>query len=437
MSFVDREKIKKTFPFLAKIVKWIKMRKNELRALPRHIKRKLVRNENARSHHGKIKVVFICQYIPAWSKNKCLYETLKRDPRFEAILLCIPNRIRANHLQGPNDLSNDTYEYFTDHGYKEAVNPLIGKNMWMDLKSMCPDYVIYNRYDRPMPAAYTSSQVSQYAKVCLIIYGCALLKSEESMIDKTFSSNTFYFFAESEGIRSVFLRTNRLLNILKLSTAVCCGITAVENALNAKNDKAPAWSFTDNGFRIMYTPRWTTDPTWGGSTFLQYKDFFFQYADDNPTAGVLVRPHPLMFENFISSGILSKDMVDIYYSDCESRKNIRVDKEKEYLSSFWNTSVLVSDYSSMIIEFFATGKPIVYLTYNDSIDYTEQMQEMLSASYLVSDESQLKNVLDNLKLGIDPLKEKRSEVFKRVIQNDCNACASENIKNILIAGQKQ
>lgn len=437
MSIVGREKIKKDFPFLAKVVRWMKMRRNELRALPRHIKRKLARNENARFHHGKIKVVFICQYIPAWSKNKCLYETLKKDNRFEAILLCIPNRIHANRLQDPNNLSNDTYEYFTDHGYNEAVNALSGKNMWVDLKTLRPDYVIYNRYDRPMPYVYTSSQVSQYAKVCLIIYGCALLKSEESMIDKTFSSNTFYFFAESEGIRNDFMHRNRLLNRFKLSSAVCCGITAVENAINAKNDDAPAWSFTDNDFRIMYTPRWTTASTWGGSTFQQYKDFFFQYADDNPTVAVLVRPHPLMFENFISSGILSKKEVEAYYNDCEKRENIRLDKEKEYLSSFWNTSVLVSDYSSMIIEYFATGKPLVYLTYNDSIDYTDQMQEMLDASYLVSDESQLRIVLDNLKLGIDPLKEKRSEVLKKVIQKDYNACASENIKNILIAGQKQ
>lgn len=432
MLSINREKIKTALPFLANIIRYCKRRKNELSALSRHLNRKQFQKNNAEVNVGKIKVVFICQYIPAWSKNKQLYEVLKNDDQFEVLLLCIPNRISANRLQNPENMDNDTYDYYSKHGYKEAVNALIGYDKWFDLKSIHPDYVFYNRYDRPMPEPYTSTSVSEYAKVCLTIYGCALLRVEESMIDKTFLSNTFCFFAESEGIRKEFIKWNRILCGLKLSNAICCGITAVENAYKARDDYAKTWEFSNNSFRMIYAPRWTMDPTWGGSSFLKYKDFMLTLADKYKEIDILLRPHPLMFDHFINSGILSKEDAQQFYDAVDQRDNIQLDSEKEYQATFWNSSVLVCDYSSMMIEYFVTEKPIIYLTYDKNIDYTDQMISMLSACYIVSSEMELENVLQNLQKGIDPLADKRKVICKEEILIGDTIHASKNMRNILI-----
>ncbi len=98
--------------------------------------------------------------------------------------------------------------------------------------------MFFNRYDRPMPLPYTSTSVSSFANVCLIVYGCALLKTEESMIDKKFGANTYCFLVESDGIRKEFLKWNQFLCGMKLSNAICCGIPEVENAYKARNDTA-------------------------------------------------------------------------------------------------------------------------------------------------------------------------------------------------------
>lgn len=437
MFGLDRERIKSAVPFLTKSVRWWKRRKNELSSLHRHIRRRFAQRDNERINHGIIKVVFICQYIPAWSKNKQLYENLKKDDRFDVMLLCVPNRISANQLRDPDDLSNDTYEYFRGHGYEDAVNALMGRNEWLDLRGWHPDYVIYNRYDRPMPVQYTSAVVSTYAKICLIIYGTALLRVEEAMFDKPFAANTFCFFAESAGIKNQFGRCNRILCTLKFSNAICCGIPAVENAYKAQNDETKAWDFSSNDFRAIYAPRWTTDPTWGGSSFLDYKNTFFQIADEHPNIDILVRPHPLMFENFVNHGIMTADEVRDYKDSCFARKNIRVDTEKEYQATFWNSSVLVCDYSSMMIEYFVTGNPIIYLTYNEEIDYTDQMLAMLSGCYIVSSEQELKKTMDDLIAGKDPLAAKRAKIRDRELISNDNIGASENMKQVLIDGYKK
>ncbi len=128
-------------PFLVEPVRYAKRSKNELSALGRHLARKQYQKNNESINNGKIKVVFICQYIPAWSKNKQLYETLTKDERFDVYLLCIPSGVSANQLVNQDDLSNDTYEYFTNHGYQKAINALTGRNTWFDLKQIHPDYV--------------------------------------------------------------------------------------------------------------------------------------------------------------------------------------------------------------------------------------------------------------------------------------------------------
>lgn len=436
MSRLNRTRIKKSFPFLAKLIHWLKFRRNEIPTIRRHLARRRLQSKRIRQEPGPIKVVFICQYIPAWSKNKALYDALSKDSRFHPMLLCIPNRVHGNHLDDPEDLSNDAYDYFYEHGYHDAVNALVGKNQWFDLRAYAPDYVFYNRYDRPMPIPYTSTAVAEYAKVCLIVYGVSLLKVEEAMIDLQFSANTFCFFAESAGIQEEFLRRNRILHRMKLSRAELCGIPSLENAFLAKESSSPAWDFSHNSFRVIYAPRWTTDPVWGGSSFLQYKDLFFEIADSYPNMDILVRPHPLMFDHFVETGLLQKADVDAYRKACDRRTNIRLDTEKEYLASFWNSSLLICDYSSMIIEYFVTQKPIIYLTYDSKIQYTDQMNAMLSGCYIVHSDADLRTVITDLLNGKDPLAPKRAEICNHVLLSGDNITASENMKQVLLKGYR-
>jgi len=436
MLKLDRETIKAELPFLTESVRWVKRRKNELSSLSRHLGRRKRQADNQIINKGKIVVVFICQYVPAWSKNRQLYETLKKDVRFKPYLLCVPDRVSGNHLRNPEDMSNDVYDYFNSRGYTDAINALIGRDEWYDLESLHPDYVIYNRYDRPMPVPYTSKSVSAYAKICLIMYGCALIKAADAMLDKPFAANTYCFFAESESKRKEFLRLNTVLAAMKLSRAECCGIIAVENAFTAKNDPCNSWDFSANSFRAIYAPRWTLEPIWGGSSFFEYKDTFFEIADQHPDIDILVRPHPLMFDHFVETGLMTKEEVSEYRHNCEVRKNIKLDTEKEYQAAFWNSSVLICDYTSMMIEYFVTGKPVIYLSYDENIKYTEQMDAMLQGSYIVKTESELKETIYRLLNGNDPLAEKRRQICDDVLIGSGNLSASENMKQILIDGYR-
>ena len=100
----------------------------------------------------------------------------------------------------------------------------------------------------------------------------------------------------------------------------------------------------------------------------------------------------------------------------------------------WNSNLLICDYTSMLVEYYITGKPIIYLTYDENIVYTDLTNAMLSGCYIVHDENELREVLDNLICGVDPLAEKRKAVIENKLTGNDNYNASGNMKRILLQG---
>lgn len=55
---------------------------------------------------------------------------------------------------------------------------------------------------------------------------------------------------------------------------------------------------------FLWIPRWTTPADDNEkSTFLMYKDFLLNYFSNNAELSLIIRPHPLMFDNYIKKDI--------------------------------------------------------------------------------------------------------------------------------------
>jgi CDP-glycerol glycerophosphotransferase (TagB/SpsB family) len=106
-----------------------------------------------------------------------------------------------------------------------------------------------------------------------------------------------------------------------------------------------------------------------------------------------------------------------------------LDEEKEYVSTIWNSSVLVSDYSGMIPEYFVTGKPLVFCASNFTFQPAEHFARMLEGCYVVYNEEELHACLEQLKQGNDTLREKREaiieELFGDTLTNSTNLIIEE------------
>lgn len=379
----------------------------------------------------KIRVVFICQYIPAWNKAVSIYNEMKNNSRFEVSLLCVPGIAGDKKFENSD---NDTYDYYINNNY-EAVNSLNEDGTYKELKSINPDYVFYLRpYDEHLPEVYRASTVCKYAKVCIVLYG--MVFSKEDMIvavNRNFFRNVYMYFAETKAVEEKNKKSFRLTHWLGLQKTVYHGMPALKMIADAADEKSESWSFSDNKFRVMWTPRWTTDPKLGGSNFFTYKDWFFDYADKNRDADFLFRPHPLAFDNFIKTGEMTEEEVEEYKKRCEQTPNVSLDKQKEYVGTMWESSVLVSDISGVMPEYFVTGKPIIYCASNMELHIVEHTKMLLSGCYIVNNAAELEVRLDKLKRGEDELFDKRQhiiqELFGKSLDNPAGMIVQEIVKD--------
>lgn len=381
---------------------------------------------------GPIRVAFFCQYIPAWTKVEPIYHLMREDERFEPYLICIPSGIRNNRLIHPDSLENDTYDYFREHGYEDAVNALVGKEKWLDLEAMGLSYIFYPRpYNSFMPECYTSRRVSRYSRVCIIMYGMTLTEEvSNTTLNRDFMASVYYYFAETTFAMEKNRKNNSVLHRLGLQKTVCLGMPVLEALSRKRNAVSPSWAFSKNQFRIMWTPRWTTDQAEGGSNFFTYYQRLLDYAEEHPDVDLLLRPHPLTFPHFIETGEMTAEEVTAYQARCASLQNVQLDTQSEYEATFWGSSVLVSDISGMMPEYFTTGKPLIYCASNMELKLSDFSRRMVEGCYVVYNEEELFHCLEDLQAGNDPLREKRATIKKELFGETCEGASARIVEEL-------
>ena len=395
-----------------------------------------VRERRIKRTSGNVRIGFLCQYIPAWNKTQPVYELMREDPRFEVFLICVPSGIRDQELEDPDTEGNDTYEYFIQHGY-EAVNARVGRNEWLDLEKLELNYIFYSRpYNSYMPRPYAGSRVSRYSKICCLIYAMSMTKPVlKVVLNRDFFRNVYCYFAECEYAQ----RKNRsqlpLAHKLGLQKSVYYGMPALAQILEAKEEYSAAWEFSKHDFRVMWTPRWTTDSKLGGTNFFLYKDSLLEYAEEHKDMDFLLRPHPLMFDNFLRTGEMTEREAESYGKRVERLPNVSLDREKEYGAAFWKSDVLLSDISGILPEYFVTGKPIIYCSSNMVLEPTDMSRRMFEGCYVAETPEEAFAYLDELKRGKDRLFEKRQEIIKELF-GDCRKAAEKIVEELAKGNQR-
>lgn len=372
---------------------------------------KLFLQQNKKRKAGPIRVGFMCQYVPAWNKIEAVYSAMLEDADFEPIIICIPPNINNSCLDEPESLSNETYDYYIENGYS-AVNALIGKEEWLDLKTLELDFVFYLRpYDWHMPMPYTSGKVSKYSKVCIVLYGITIVNEDMDIVMvEGFFRNTFCYFAEFNDNAIYNKKRFPLAHFLRLQKSVTCGIPAFSSILEAKGSKSEIWDFYNSNFKILWTPRWTTKPELGGSNFFNYKDWILDYAQAHKDTSIVLRPHPLAFDNFIKSGEMTKEEADNYKKRCKDIRNTYLDTSKTYMGTMWQSDVMIGDYSGILPEYFLIGKPLIFCKSNFTLHPTPFFKKMLQGCYVVENKEELEECIENLRQGVDRLKETRKKL---------------------------
>ena len=357
----------------------------------------------------KIKVYFIAQYQAGIDKFYSVVKEMQKDPKFDVKVLAVPNDIK--------DLSrNKEYDYWYNK-FGDITIDSIQDGKWYNLKKQKPDYVFIQRpYDIYVPNEYKKETMFEYTKICYIPYGFPLANiffitytlEDAKKVNIIFSehdiSNAFYH----EQLKEINDGIDRKIANL--------GFPSLDEAKKKVDNNTSVFNNIENKVNVnfLWAPRWTTDKDAVETSFFDYKESIIKYFKKNNDCKLVFRPHPLTFKNFIEKKLMSEKEVKDYLN--RFKDNMYYDNTEEYLDTFRDTDVLIGDFSSIIIEFFLYNKPVIYtqkVPYNKN-SYMEKLEKVF---YHVKNEKELFKELDNLRKGIDPLKEKREKLAKELFAN--------------------
>lgn len=363
-------------------------------------------SEKKTSGDKPAEILFLCQYPPAWNKMKSIFEMMLKDDRFNVKILAVPDNINK-----PDD---KVYEFFSGIYGRDIVINAYKNGTWYNIKQLMPDYVFYQRpYDQYLPKSYRSGVVSWYTKICYLVYGYTMIEALKEICDnKLFYRNVYIFFAENTISRDDNIKRFKISHNKGYRKTLNIGYPVLEYFVRHKTDEKAE----NDKFKVLWTPRWSDDKEAGGSNFITYKDKIITLVNDNTDLNVVFRPHPMTFDHFISVGKLTQEDVDSYLKLYDENDSLEYNNTAEYVDVFWNTDVLLSDLSSVMVEYFVTGKPIIYCDTGAKPD--EFFEELLKAMYVTNTWEQAREKLLELKMGIDPLKEEREKKIKELLGDD-------------------
>lgn len=373
----------------------------------------------------KIKVFYICQFLQGYGKISSVIEQLKKNKKINFKALVFPTDI------SDKDHTNEISKWKKLIG--ENVISAITEDGWYDLKRQKPDYVFVQRpYDNYLPEEYSTANMKKFTKICYVPYGYSLLKIRDVGLPESFLMNLYYFFSDTpdeyEYAKTIYEKNN--------STDYNHSINVGYPALNIEIEKIEKdYSAFDNikkkrSLRVIWTPRWTVDKKLGETTFFEFKDDIINYFQNNDNMQLVFRPHPLMFNNFISNKLMDRSEVNKYL-DFFKDLNMTYDKSSNFFETFNASDVLITDISSIIVEYLITGKPIILIeTPNNRKLYNDRMKEIADVCYCVSNWKETEKIINDLKNGNDELKDNREKLIK-IIKKENSGNISKKIINYL------
>lgn len=357
----------------------------------------------------KINLVFVCYRPQLWNSLQTVFEACNADEIFNVTIVAIPFKKQwwSHHEFYETEGAEEFYKDFpckVVNGYNYETKE------YMDIKQLNPDYVFFQQpYNICMPECLQSWNVAKYATLVFVHYGsgtCEQMKYE--CMPPDFLKNLSILFCERKADVEIYDRWKNK-NDNSFTRLYLTGYPRFDLLKRYENAESSLWKKHDrNLFRIVWTPRWTTKEN--NCHFFQYKDSFLDYCDKNKDVDFVFRPHPQAWLSYAQFDNFSIEKSNLYKTEYKKRENANIDETADFLPLFYSSDVLVADNSSVIVEYFLMGKPIIYCKNNKSL--FDQTGKWTEGFYYVHSWKELTETLEMLKSGEDPLKEKRQELIR-------------------------
>lgn len=359
---------------------------------------------------SKTVIVFLVQRTEVWNSVKTVYEAAKKCSSVYTYIIAIPpNR------GGKIILDDKSVFDFCQSISENAINSYDAANdSFFDISSLHPTYIFLNvPYTDEYPVCYKIQKLTRISRVCYVPYGYTLIEGGLQTVNlrRELLANVDFIFCESKITERYCKKNLFLTKLLGKDIVYDFGFPRFElyKNLPIRNKRV---------INVMWIPRWTTknESAKGNesSSFFIFKDEIIDFFSKMEDVKLTIRPHPRAFPNYVLSGAMTQEEVDNYKNKIDNIQNIELDQSVSYYESLVDTDILIADFSSLVAEFFITGRPIIYFGSDEK--FSRENKKMFSTFYNVTSWKDVHDALIELIKGDD----KKKLVRKNTVEHFVN-----------------
>jgi hypothetical protein len=352
-----------------------------------------------------IRVAFLVQHPQGWTNFESVREAMLEDSRFEVLVIAAPYL----HPYPPEGGPEAIYAFLEKRG--------VSHQRW-DSGVLKPNFAdvlfIQNPYEvtRP-PALRIGSLMKLVPRLAYIPYGLEIGGGKENAANQ-------YNLPLQQRAWMVFARSERQKDLFAIHCAsgnshiTVTGHPKIDPIKNLKkNMDEELLAFAGDRKVFLWNPQFDIRPDGTGfSTFLIWNEFFLKEFQRRQDSCLIIRPHPLFFGTLEARKIWDSQQIERFLGECQNAPNILIDRRPSYLPVFAASSALISDASSFLLEYAATGKPVLYLPNRRGPQLNSDGEFVEKHCQIGETEEQIRRFLDDVALCKDRNAHSRMEAYK-------------------------
>ena len=361
----------------------------------------------ALKHNKKIRVGFFIQRSETFDAVRTIFNHMVNcSDKYDVVTIVLP---RFN--QGNGELKYDSLDEnikfsksLSNNQHKTIISYEGGH--FIDLSLLDLDYLfLCVPYEDQYPIDYNFKYLHSITRLCYVPYAYTIW-SDMIQMELSFPLNLLescdYIFADNfitdKYLKSVYKDASKNNNRI---FSYYFGFPSLDLCEESKNNLFE---------KVLWIPRWTSDNKRNtGSSFMKYKDDVTAAIEENSNT-YIVRPHPLMFDNYLENGIMSLEEIEDFKNKV-NRNGSYLDNGGDYFASIKKADILLADYSSVIIQYFLMNKPVIYL--DKPKHFHKKVRYVCNSFYYANDWNEISKIITNLKNGIDSKKQNRRKCIDR------------------------
>lgn len=380
----------------------------------------------------KIDIVFLPYNAAMWNSLESIWKAASKDPMCNCYVMPIP----YYKIKMLEDGSEEGIFCYEGDKFPEYV-PVINYKK-LDLQELKPDIIyVHNQYDNYNTATQVDSKYfSSSLKKCtnmLVYVPYAILGTYPISF-----YNDFYSFIQTRGFDRVVVQAPVFQmiaeksgidsnKILTLGSPKMDGlITSIETQevsreLEDKFKNRTVFLWTTNLMKIVNSKDKALDEI----------EEVFNIIKKHSKCGLIFRPHPL--ERVYVQSMVPECFIryEEILNSVEGIENIMIDYSSNYYEVFTISDALITDRSSVLIEYMATGKPV--LIYDIELEkeyYSEDVFDIFANDIVGQNNMTVEYFINKVVNKEDNNKQRRLDALNTVITNRDGSCGEKVHKRI-------